>query len=325
VKKERDKQIFVIALAVLLVALFIISMIPDKITEETAIEAAEVKLVLENESLDLHYDGNGTVKITGKGMLCAKDLSSLLTKYDVLVTDVENIIIDDGITEIGFNTINGYQYLYSLKIGNDVEKIRNGAVKNCPNLEFVYLPAKVKKIARDFLYGTNRCYVISAGEIRDMMAASNAENAFAVENISSYNDFVRAYEDNQVVYLNFTSDKLVTTDPDAGVNPIVLHSNHIQHGPYASLSKGQYTIHLLGKDFSGLTTDAVSVLSVDMVGIIITNVVIEDDRISYDLVLSESATGVELTLNNNSESEVEIYELQIFEKITIPEVIKGWW
>ena len=330
-KREPDRRLFAAILAVALLASFIISIVigsvPVSAETEASISGEEMIVEIENETLELRYDEvNGTISILGEGTLSAEDLNALLTKYDVLISDIENVIIGDGITEVGYNAFNGYEYLYSIKFGNTVEKIRNGAVKNCINLRFVSLPSAVKKIARDFLFGTTRCYVISDGQIADMLLESNVENVSVIENITSYGALKAAIEENEVVYQSFPSDKLSTTDPDAGTSPIILHSNYRQYGPYTTLGKGEYTVHVLGKGFSYLNSEA---LYFNISGYngeySVSRVAITDDMISYDLMLSNGSTNVEMGLNNNSIEEVEIYELQIFEKMDIPDVLKMWW
>lgn len=327
-KREKDRRNFAAVLALGLLVCFIISIvIGNTPANEEEVVVEEEKVDLENESLDLQYDDvTGTVIINGEGDLSADDISVLLTQNDVIIPNIENIIIGDGITEIGYNAFNGYEYLYSIKFGRTVEKIRNGAVKKCPNLKYVYVPTSVKKIARDFLYGTSRCYVISDGQILDMIAESNAENTSVVENIVSYEDLISAIKENRVIYKSFPADKLSTTDPEGGKSPIILHSNYIQYGPYATLEKGDYTVHLLGKGFSILSSAAPYVNIGGYTGeYSVSAVSITDDLISYNLTLSEGANNVEMALNNNSVGEVEIYELQIFEKVEIPDAVKAWW
>lgn len=190
-KLEKDTAIFVLLLVLALILFWNLSVVwgntlsattkADKATEENL--EKKTSLELENESLSLLKIGDSTIEIDGLGVLSEADLSKLLTYNDIGISDIENIIIGDGISEMGYGTINGYNYLEMIMIGSGVTKIRNGSVRNCPNIKFVFLPSTLEKIARDFLYGTENCYIVSDGKISELIIESNVENASILEYI----------------------------------------------------------------------------------------------------------------------------------------------
>ncbi len=328
-EKETDKRIFVIVLIGLLTVLFFLSG-KTASRSDARIEQPpanmEQEAAIENDSLSITFDRmDGTLYVEGAGPLSADDLSALLTQNKLLISDIENIVIGDGITEIGYNTINGYGYLRSLKVGNGVEKIRNGAVKNCPKLRFVYLPSSVKKIAQDFLYGTTGSYLVSDGKIAELVEGSKISNASLIEGVSSYDELLAEYK--IVPVQEYSSDELDSTDPEAGVNPMTLHREYIQFGPYCNLERGDYRIRLLGDDFDGMPEECVFINIIGYQGEArISNLVIEKELISYDASLSEDAAGVEFCLVNRSSRDVTIEMLQVFEKAAdLPDAVRKWW
>lgn len=330
--KEKDRKILALGFVAVLVVLLVFSFMPDRPAAETAPAPASaetpVEYALENESLVLSFEPlTGTVRISGVGALSQPDLSTLLTMNNVLIADVENIILGDGITEIGYNTINGFDYLKTLKVAPTVGKIRNGAVRNCPELSFVYLPSGVWKISRDFLFGAKHCYVISDGWIERLIKDSNAENASVIEDVGSWAELKKAVEEKPILRRAFSSDQLATNDPEGGYDPMVLHGSFVQFGPYCELEKGNYTINHLGKGFKSLSPGNAYVSINGYTGELkMTNRRIQSDGlISYELYLSEDATAVEFIVNNATGSPVEIHEVRVLEQVEPPEILREWW
>ena len=108
----------------------------------------------------------------------------------------------------------------------------------------------------------------------------------------------------------------------------ILHSNYTQYGPYTTLGKGDYMVQLLGEGFAALTltTEALYINTGGNTGdFSISNITINDDMITYNISLNDRTANIELGLHNNSEREVKIYELQIYENIKLPGVLQDWW
>ncbi len=335
--KERDKWIFIIIMVILLVVLFFRPAIDENMQtgtdnntygiESTKTSEVETGYMLENDTLGLKYDDiGGSLFIEGSGILYASDLSALLTKNNIQISDIENIVIGDNITEIGSNVINGYEYLYALKIGSSVKKIHNGAIRNCSNLKYLFMPSNVKKIAMDFLYGCEKCFVISDGRISEMISDSKVENALVIEKIETYEDLKEYLESGKLVLMNFTSDQLASNDPDSGTSTMLLHSNYCQYGPYCDLPKGNYIIKVIGDGFSGISKEGVYTNIKDCTGeAVISDMDIENKEIRYNISLTENAQGIEFCLLNDTKKNIRINEIQIGEKIDIPIAVQKWW
>lgn len=80
------------------------------------------------------YNINKTAKIYGKGTIGG------------ISKDTKNVIIGEGITEIGLMAFNEYENLESVEISEGVEKIGDMAFKGCSKLVNVELPKSLKFI-----------------------------------------------------------------------------------------------------------------------------------------------------------------------------------
>lgn len=327
-KNEKDKILFVIVLASFLGVLLIYS---NKISSIKELEddnnntTEEHKLELENDTLYLQQPEFGTIIILGEGSLNESDLSSLLTNNKINISDVENIIIGDDITELGYNVIKGYDYLQTLKIGSSVTKIRNGAVRDCINLKFVYLPKDVEKIAVDFLANSGKCIIVSNGDLQQILKDSH--NLNILYNIESFEEMNKALEEG-TLYDSFTFDKLATNDPDTGEYHSVLHNGFLQFGPNISMNSGEYSVNYSGKGFDTLSANSLYLNTNGLTeNFEIYDIDISNEMIKYNVFFDEDMNGVEFCLINDSYNgnDIEIFELEIYEKIIVPDICRRWW
>ena len=118
---------------------------------------------LENETLVLRVGEDGLVVVEGEGPLSSRDMDALLRANGIRTRQLNDLILGDGITELGYNAINGYTYLRTLKLGAGMSVVENGAVKSCTALEYVFLPDTVRRLGRDFLYRSDLALVITDG------------------------------------------------------------------------------------------------------------------------------------------------------------------
>lgn len=56
-----------------------------------------------------------------------------------IITEIEEIVIPDGVTSIGSFAFLDCIFLASVTIGNSVEFIGDGAFCNCPSIESIYI------------------------------------------------------------------------------------------------------------------------------------------------------------------------------------------
>ena len=110
-----------------------------------------------------------------------------------MVTDV---IIGNGITEIGYDVICQYPVLRTVRIGDGVTVLGNGSINECPELQFVFIPAGVQRIGRDFLYSCNDCIVITDGLADGLPKLRNTPKTNIIENVDSYAAMQSAWQNH---------------------------------------------------------------------------------------------------------------------------------
>lgn len=324
-KKECDKRIFTGILGILLVIICIaVHVIENRMGDET-----DIVVSLQNESLYIEERENDVIYIGGEGKLESGDLSALLTANGLLASDVTNLIIGNEITEIGYNCINGYKYLETLRLGDRVACVRNGAVLNCAALDYLYIPESVEKLGRDFLYGCGAFYIVTDGPAEAIEEKLDTEPLFIVERSGSYDDFLACVEEGVVPYQSFDSTSLAATDPDAGSNPIKLHGGYVQFGPYTTIEEGEYTIVVHGQNFDKLTNDNITV-NIQNSDVVVNReeADIEADKITYTVSFSALASSVEFCIYNDSADGemIEISGIDIYSNgHEMPAALGYWW
>lgn len=147
---------------------------------------ADVAYARGNDSLSIERLGDGAIYIGGEGKLYGSDMRALIEGESMTVGAVTDIIIGNGITEIGYDVIREYPILRTVRIGDGVTVLGNGSISDCPELQFVFIPAGVQRISRDFLYSCNRCIVITDGPADSLPKLRNTRKANIIGNVDSF-------------------------------------------------------------------------------------------------------------------------------------------
>ena len=327
--KERDKRIFTGILVILLVIICIAGYVTESRIKNVMGNELDIVVSLKNESLYIEERENDVIYIGGEGKLENSDLKTLLEANGLAASDVVNLVIGNEITEIGYNCINGYKYLETLRLGDNVSCVRNGAVLNCAELKYIYIPGSIEKLGRDFLYGCGTFYIVTDGIAEELEEKLDSEPLYVFERSDSYEDFRSYVEEGLVTYQSFSSTSLATTDPDAGIEPIKLHGGYVQFGPYTTMEQGNYTVVVHGQNFDKLTNDNIYINTENSdVKIVREEADIESDKITYTISFSALAISVEFGITNTSADEeiIEISGLDIYtNNLEAPVVLGCWW
>ena len=181
-KDQKAKCLFLIVLsAILAVMLFVFA--DDRLYLPWA---AEVTNPRQNESLYLEQLDEGIIYVGGEGKLYGTDMHVMLEGEYLTKDRITDIIIGDGITEIGYDVICDYPFLHSVRLGENVSVVGSGSIRECDELWFVYLPKGLKKASRDFLYDCNDCVVVAEGPAKDLPKLRNTKKKNIIENIDSF-------------------------------------------------------------------------------------------------------------------------------------------
>ena len=140
-------------LAVLLAAVMTMSLFPTGVgaaeTVETELVSAEHEMSGTGEcgeNLVYRMDDEGTLTISGTGEM----QNYILDNSDVSPwsgqSDINKVIIEEGVTSIGENAFNGCKGIAEISLPDSLTKIENYAFENCPALKSVEIPASVTTI-----------------------------------------------------------------------------------------------------------------------------------------------------------------------------------
>lgn len=154
---------------------------------------AEVIYPRQNESLYIQWLDESAVFIGGEGKLYGTDMQSMLEGEGRTTDEITDIIIGDGITEIGYDVICEYPILHTIRLGDGVRVAGNGSIRECPELWFVFVPAGIEKISRDFLYECNECIVVTDGQADSLPKLRNTRKENVIWNVDSYEAMQEAW------------------------------------------------------------------------------------------------------------------------------------
>ncbi len=172
-KDVRAKRAFLIAL-VAIMALITLLYARRSVDGQMAIERQYPR---KNAALSLNMEHGGVIRIEGEGKLYNNDLKAMLRQADVKNSEVRDVIVGDGITEIGYMTFNHVRNLKTLKLGSGVRRVAPGAVKGCESLEWLYFPPSLVDVAADFLFESDQCRIVTGGEASDLPALGNVKGS----------------------------------------------------------------------------------------------------------------------------------------------------
>lgn len=181
-KNDGGKRVFLIVLALIFVLLLYLCIEGREIIRWTA----EVAYTRQNESLYVKRLEDGGVYIGGEGKLYGTDMQALIEGESLTAADVQDVIIGEGITEIGYDVLCEYPLLHTVRLGDGVRVAGNGSIRECPELLFVYVPAGIEKISRDFLYECNDCIVVTDAPEGGLPKLRNTRKANIIYNVNTY-------------------------------------------------------------------------------------------------------------------------------------------
>lgn len=139
-----------------------------------------------NAGLTLSVDGGNIATICGEGKLYASDMAALLRDAGMKKDAVRDIIVGDGITEIGYDVFSDCDRLQSLKLGCDVTRVASGGVKDCPELKYLFFPAGLEDVGLDFMGGCKAALIVTDGPASRLPKFQNVNKKKRVlENVNS--------------------------------------------------------------------------------------------------------------------------------------------
>lgn len=319
-KNDRSKRVFIVALTLIFCVLFLLC--GDRKTVRDMYDYNYLQK-MENNSVYIERRDGDSLFVGGSGKLSGADLQHLMSTDGIKTTDVTDMDIGDGITEVGYSVANGYMYLEALRLGNGVGLIHNGAVKNCTSLQYVYLPRGLEEVGQDFMYNCNDAYVVTDGTLEELPEMPNVPKKRVLSEVHSFEDFVRKRSD--VAVKNFPAAKLTGDDSEPDADPTILNPGCKKASPSFALPAGSYEIKIVGDALDKLTKDDVHITIKDKDYEKLT-VETERDVLICRITLENRAKSTVFQVVNHSDDAVRISELRICDTgFVIPEAVKTWW
>ena len=316
-KNDRGKRVFIVLLAAALVALYVYSG-TGRYAASTDEEEGH-----RNTSLYVRTLDDGTIYFGGEGKVYGDEFETLLSESRLHTKDVVNVVFGDGITEIGYNVMNRYGSLETVRLGAGTKVVNNGAISRCDSLQYIYVPKGIQRVSRGFLYNCPNAYVVTDAAEGELIKLENAKANRVITEVRSYEDLPARRE--ALKYLDYASNALYSNDPDSGVNPMVVNPGCVQYGPFVSMNAGAYTVKLWGRGCEGIP-EAWFDIYAEGVTFEKQNTVITDECVTYDVVFPEKTEKVEFRALNQGDVPFEVERLEVYDNnYELPAVLAHWW
>ena len=147
--------------------------------------AVEREYPRNNMTLLLSREKDGVIRIDGEGKLYANDLKAMLKSADIHTSEVRDVVVGDGIEEIGYKAFYHIKALETQKLGRGVVRVAPGALNYCESLKWLYLPSAAKEIGAGFLHACDQCRVVTDARSGDLPPLENAEPESVIAEVDS--------------------------------------------------------------------------------------------------------------------------------------------
>lgn len=94
----------------------------------------------------VYNEGTKTLTISGSGLMTYYDNSTYYSPWYSFRQSIEHLIIEEGVTVIGYNAFNGCSALTSVSLPNSLLSIGKSAFRACSNLASIIIPNNVTDI-----------------------------------------------------------------------------------------------------------------------------------------------------------------------------------
>lgn len=230
-KNDSGRYVLIGVLIICFVSLLLFS---QRIPEEQTVFMNQERS-LQNGSLSIYKDEDGVFFVNGKGKISGRDFNSLMQNLNVTKQDVYHIIFGNQITEIGYGVLNGYLNIETIRIGDQVKTIEDGAVKNCLALKYIYIPITLNEVGFDFLSNSiNSPVIVTDGDLATLPTINHTRNIIAYTGVDSYESMSKLIgkEDLLPFLMKWWNDERSITKEKTSLEPRkqVFQTNYYETG-----------------------------------------------------------------------------------------------
>lgn len=309
--KEKDRRIFTLSLAALLILLLAGSRFLGAEQRSSAVP------------FSLAEQADGVFRIEGEGVLTAEDVSALLREHALLSEEILDLILGDGVTELGPNAINQFPCLRSLKLGTGTVRVFPGGLRNCPRLELVFCPSALERIGADFLTGCPALRGIVTGGDGTLFEGTGLPVYPFCSELQQLEQSVRQ---GLVPCLEISARQLYGGESDASRRTLTLSPGDIQFGPYITVAHGTYNVAVTGRGFSTLTAESLWVNVETEALSSVDNIIITNERITYQVTFPDESELVEFCVKNTGSSPLSVESVVLYDlQYAPPAAVSLWW
>lgn len=194
-RENGAKWVFLVAMSACF-ALLILLFARRSVDSEVAFEREYPR---NNLTLSLSRDKDGVIRVDGGGKLYAKDLKAMLKAAGIHSSEVRDVIVGDGVSEIGYKTFYHMKTMQTLKLGDSVVRIAPGALNHCAALEWLYLPSGAEEIGAGFLYACDQCRVVTDARPEALSQLDNVDSQRVVGGVDSLDALRSALDEDAVL------------------------------------------------------------------------------------------------------------------------------
>lgn len=292
------------------------------LTAWIARDDAGQKDTLINGSLSIVAPADGIVRIDGSGTLLRSDLALLLSRRGMMLSELHDVVIGDGIASIGFRCFSGCTLMESVRLGDSVESISSFAFSDCAGLTHVYWPSAIREVGKGAF---NNCpsflYLYTDGDgslVRDTFFSPAVNTfwypAFIQQPAFFWISDVTSMSDLKAKTPVCSFDNRSLTAEGCEMEPAIrLAPGYVQHGPYLRFPGGTFHVSIYGSGLDSMPPGAFYIHllngTLDMEKVVLPDaetLQLSESKTEYDVALSETELYAELVTWNPADNDTVV-------------------
>ncbi len=280
-----------------------------------------------NDTVSLELLDSDTFLIDGEGILYGSDIDELLKQQELKTEDLVHLIIGDHINELEYRCLHRYPSLQTVKIGENVRWLHNSVLRNCVNLQYVFLPKSLEKVGLDFLLDCPKWIKIVTDNTEDRLYQYyDFHEQIVLDQVFSYESLYEKTRDLEIPYKSITADECRVVKDESGETDDTEDCEMLE-SPEIDMDAGQYRVTISGTNLNCLNESCLSVRVPDGNVYQMKDIQIQSERISYILEVERKIEDIKYCINYDElDNTIMIDKMEILqiENEELPSAIRQW-